>query len=125
MLLLVVLLSACSGGVNFTPVSTASPSTPGAVLLSLTSVSFTATGAANAQSVSASEADYGGSFSASTAAAGQPNSCSGIATIASTGATAFAVTPVAAGSCSFTIGGATGQSATLAVTVTVTNFGGS
>ncbi len=88
-------------------------------------MNFTATGAGNAQNVSASEANFGGSFSASTAASGQPGSCSGIATIAAVNATTFTVTPAGAGICSFTISNGVGENATLDVTVTVTNVTGS
>jgi hypothetical protein len=95
-----------------------SPS-PGGVVLSSTSLAFTATGAANAQSVSATQANYTGTFTATT------TTCGGIATISPAAGTTFSVTPVAAGSCTFTIAGGGGLSATLTIGVTTTSFGGS
>ncbi len=76
-------------------------------------------GGTNAQSVTASQMNYAGTFTAST------TTCSGIATIASTGGAAFSVTPVAAGTCSFTITGGNATAATLNVVVTTTSVGGS
>lgn len=92
--------------------------TPGAVTLTPGSLAFTATGASSAQTVKVSQANYSGSFAAAT------TTCSGIATIASASATAFSVTPVAAGSCTFTITGGGGQSAALTIGVTTTSVGG-
>ncbi len=97
----------------------------GAVVLSPPSLAFTAAGAAHAQPVNASQVSYTGSFSATTAAPGQTNSCSGIASISPSSATAFTVTPVAAGHCTFTIAGGASQSATLTIDVTTTSVGGS
>jgi hypothetical protein len=79
----------------------------------------------NAQTTAASQIGYGGTFTASTAAGGQANSCSGIATISPATGTAFTVTPAAAGHCTFTITGGNAQSATLTVDVTTTSVGGS
>ena len=102
------------------PVPTPSPvPTPGAVTLTPSALTFTATGAAYALSTTASQSQFSGSFSASTA------TCSGIATISPSSGTTFTVTPVAAGSCTFTIAGANGTSATLSVGVTTTTVGGS
>jgi hypothetical protein len=101
-----------------TPTPTPTPA-PNAVVLSSTTLSFTGTGATLAQSVSASQSGFSGSFVAS------GTSCAGLATISQTGPTAFSVAPVAAGVCSFTITGSNGQFATLGVTVTVTTVGGS
>ena len=98
---------------------------PGAVVLAPNALAFTAVGAANAQSTTASESNYSGTFTAATAAAGQPNSCSGIATISPASGTTFSVTPVAAGHCTFTLTGGGTQSATLTIDVTTTNVGGS
>jgi hypothetical protein len=92
---------------------------PGAVVLSPASLAFTAAGAASAQSVSATQASYGGSFTAST------TTCSGIATISPASGSAFTVTPVAAGACTFIISGGGSQSTSLAVGVTTTGVGGS
>lgn len=108
----------CAGGVTTTPIVNPTP-TPGAVVLSSTSLAFTSTGAANARSVNATQANYSGAFTAST------TTCGGIATISPASGTTFSITPVAAGSCSFTIAGGGAQSATLTVGVTTTAFGGS
>lgn len=103
-----------------TPIPTPSPvPTPGAVALTPSALNFTATGAAYAQSTTASQSQFGGSFNASTA------TCIGIATVSPSSGTTFTVTPVAAGSCTFTIAGANGTSATLSVGVTTTTVGGS
>ncbi|HEV8021736.1 MAG TPA: hypothetical protein VGP41_10760 [Candidatus Lustribacter sp.] len=112
----------CAGTLDTTPVAAPTPTptpTQGAVMLSSSNLAFTATGAANAQPVSAAQANYTGTFTAST------TTCGGIATISPASGTAFSVTPVAAGSCSFTIVGGSGQSATLTIGVTTTSFGGS
>ncbi len=107
-----------------TPAPTPTP-TPGAVVLAPNALAFTAVGATNAQSTTASESNYAGTFTAATAAAGQTNSCSGIATISPAIGTIFSVTPVAAGHCTFTLTGGGTQSATLTIDVTTTNVGGS
>lgn len=110
-----LVFSACtsSNGGEFIGIAT-----PDAVTLTPASLAFTATGASNAQTVNVSQTNYSGSFTAAT------TTCSGIATIASTSASAFSVTPVAAGTCTFTISGGGGQSATLTVGVTTTSVGG-
>uniref|UniRef100_E6Q3D4 Uncharacterized protein n=1 Tax=mine drainage metagenome TaxID=410659 RepID=E6Q3D4_9ZZZZ len=112
------------GAATPSPSPTPSP-TPGAVVLTPSSLAFTAVGAVNAQSTTASETNYSGAFAASTAAAGQSNSCSGIATISPASGTNFSVTPVAAGHCTFALTGGGTQSATLTIDVTTTNVGGS
>jgi hypothetical protein len=119
-----IVATGCSGGNTTTPITTpiATPSpsaTPGVLSLSSTSLTFIAVGAANAQPVTAMQANYAGSFTAST------TTCGGIATISPATGTAFSVTPVAAGSCTFAIAGGAGQSTTLTIGVTTTNFGGS
>jgi len=106
-----------------TATPTSSPAL-GSVVLSATSLAFTAVGASAAQTVSVTQLNYTGNFTPSTAAAGAPNSCSGIATI-TVPFTVFVVTPVAAGSCTFTIAGGGAQSALLAISVTTTSVGGS
>lgn len=111
-----VAATGCAGSVNTTPVATP---TPGAVALSTSSLAFTATGAANAASVNATQLNYSGAFTAST------STCGGIATISPASGATFSITPVAAGSCTFTIAGGAGQSATLTIGVTTTAFGGS
>ncbi len=107
-----------------TPTPTPMP-TPGAVVLAPNALAFTAVGATNAQRTTASESNYAGTFTAATGAAGQTNSCSGIATISPASGTTFSVTPVAAGHCTFTLTGGGTQSATLTIDVTTTNVGGS
>jgi hypothetical protein len=92
---------------------------PGAITLTPSTLAFTATGATNAQPVSASQTNYFGSFAAST------TNCSGIATISPSSGTAFTVTPVGTGTCTFTIAGAGATSATLTIGVTTTSIGGS
>lgn len=94
---------------------------PAGVQLSVGSMSFLGTGAALAQNVTVSEANYSGAFSASS------TTCAGIATIAlQTGSTTtFVVTPVAVGTCSFSIADTLGQSKAVTVTVTTTTLGGS
>lgn len=90
------------------------------VVLSTQSMSFSATGASNAQTLTASEIGYNGNFSASTA------NCSGIATISpGTSASAFTVTPAGVGTCSFTISDASAQTKSLSITVTTTTIVGS
>lgn len=78
-----------------------------------------------AQSTTASQSGYSGSFTASTPAAGQTDSCAGLAQIAPSDGTVFAVTPLAAGHCTFAIQGAADRSATLTVDITTTTVGGS
>jgi hypothetical protein len=141
--LIAVALASCGGPVDTTPLAarasispTPSPApsptptptptataSPGAVLLSATTIAFTATGALNAQMVTASQSNYGGIFGASTPSTGS-GSCSGIASASPATGSAFTVTPNAAGQCAFTITGANGQNATLTVVVTTTTFGG-
>jgi hypothetical protein len=105
----------------------ASPSpTLGSVTLSTSNLSLLGTGAVNSQMFTASQNNYGGAFTVTTPASGQPNSCSGIATVAPLlGAGPFTVTGVGAGTCSFTITGGNGLAATLTVVVTTTSVGGS
>ena len=82
-------------------------------------------GRGSAQTFTASEAGFSGSFTATTAPAGTANSCSGIATISpASGSGSFSVTPVANGHCTFTISDGT-RSATETIDVTTTTAGGS
>lgn len=121
-----VSLAACSGPGGTALVATPTPTpTSRSVTLSINSISFAGTGAANSQTVTASQSNYGGQFAATTPAAGQPNSCSGIATISpATNSSSFTITPVAVGHCTFTITGGNGQTTTLTVDVTTTAVGG-
>lgn len=113
---LCAVVSACgSSAGTFIGVATPAPET---VTLAPSTLAFTATGSSNAQTVSASQTNYTGGFTAAT------TTCNGIATIASASATSFTVTPVAAGSCTFTITGGSGESGTLTIGVTTTSVGG-
>jgi hypothetical protein len=118
---LCVLLTSCGGdsGGPFVGIATPTPTpAPGVVVLTHATLGFTATGAAFAQTSTASQSNYSGTFTAST------TTCAGIATISASSGTTFTVTPLAPGSCSFTIAGGNGQSTTLAVGVTTTSVGG-
>jgi hypothetical protein len=83
------------------------------------SLSFDGIGSANAQSVTVSQAQYGGAFVASS------TTCSDIATISSYSGRTFGITPVGAGTCSFVFTGEGGASATLDIGVTTTAVSGS
>jgi hypothetical protein len=96
----------------------------GPVVLNPSSLNFLATGANYTQTTTASQTGFSGTFTTSTPPAGQPNSCSGIATIAPQSPPVFAITPVGAGSCYFTFTGGGGQTANLTVGVTTTTVGG-
>jgi hypothetical protein len=119
---LCVVFAGCGGGNGgpFIGVPTAKPSaTPGIVTLSPASLAFTASGSSYAQTVTVTQSNYSnGAFTAGT------TTCSGIATVAEASSTSFTFTPVGAGSCTYTISGGNGQSATLAVGVTTTSVGG-
>jgi hypothetical protein len=89
-------------------------------------LSFLGIGSALNQQITVSEANYSGTFTLATAAAGQANSCSGIATVSPpSGAGPFTVTPVGGGQCTFTVTGGNGQTATLTIGVANTTVGGS
>ena len=96
----------------------------GPVVLTPSTLNFLATGAQYAQMTTASQTGFSGTFTTSTPPAGQPNSCSGIATIAPMSPPVFSITPVGAGSCYFTFTGGGGQTANLTVGVTTTTVGG-
>jgi hypothetical protein len=96
-----------------TPTPTSSP-TPGSVMLTVSTMNFyTANGT---QATVASQSGYSGPFSVTSM------TCSAsVATIAQSGST-FTVTSVAAGpTCTFTIGGGNGKTATLTVNVTTSS----
>ena len=106
-----------------TPVVTASPG-PGTISLAPNPLNFATTGAAAAQTFTASETGFSGTYSATTAAAGTAGSCSGIATISPTsGSGTFTVTPVAAGGCVFTVSDGT-HTAPETINITTTTVGG-
>ena len=91
--------------------------TPGPLTLSASALQFTATGADQRQSVTASQTNYTGGFAVG-------GSCQTIATLTTSrpaaGALAVAVTPTAAGRCTLQISSAT---ATASVNVTITTSG--
>jgi hypothetical protein len=101
-----------------TPVPTATPA-PAGVSLSPNALTFLATGAGSAQTVTASEPNYSGAFTAAT------TTCASIASIAPGAGSSFTVTPLGVGSCSFTITDAGLHAATLSIGVTATTVGGS
>ncbi len=114
-------LSACGGGAGGgSPASGAAVIPQMPIVLSASSLSFLSLGATNSQTVSASEGNYSGAFSASS------TTCSAIASIALQpgSTTVFVITPVGAGSCSFSVADTLGQSKPLAVSVTTTTVGG-
>lgn len=110
-------------GTSPTPIPTPAP---GAVLLSVSAMSFVGTGSANAQALTVSETNYSGTFTVTTAASGQPNSCSGIATVSPISGTGpFTVTPTGVGHCVSSVSGGNGQTAALTIDVSTTTLGGS
>ncbi|MGC2243809.1 MAG: hypothetical protein WBA06_09305 [Candidatus Aquilonibacter sp.] len=109
---------ACDSGASRGLIPGPTP-TPGSVMLSSSSLAFTTIGASDAQTVTVKQSNYSGAFTAS------GTTCAGIATISAATAASFSVTPVAAGSCTFTITGGGGQSAALTIGVTTTTVGGS
>lgn len=103
-----------SSGAIFTAPVTAT----GRIVLSPTVLNFVAAGSAYAQTFSASETNYSGTFTQSNTC--NPNSGT-IATISPASGTApvtFTVTPQSAGSCTVTIGDSSGQSTSLTIGVT-------
>jgi hypothetical protein len=101
------------------------PSPPSPLEVSPASLAFQGVGAAQAASISVSEQNYAGNFTASS------TTCSGIASLGSTtlrpsDATGIAtdlITPVAVGSCSISVSDSNGQNVTIPVTVTTTSIG--
>jgi hypothetical protein len=101
------------------------PTTPMPLVVSPASLAFEGVGAAQAASISVSEQNYAGNFTASS------TSCSGIASLGSrtlrpsdsTGIATDLVTPVAVGSCSISVSDSNGQSVSIPVTVTTTSVG--
>lgn len=107
-----------------TPTATATP-VSAAIVLKPASLSFTATGAANALPFTASETGFTGTFTVTTPATGTANSCNGIATVApASGTGAFTVTAAGNGHCTFSVSDGT-TSATETIDVTTTTVGGS
>jgi hypothetical protein len=87
---------------------------PGSVLLSPASLSFNATGSANAKDVDVSQSGYAGAFT-------EKDDCSGTATVIEStnadGKATYAVTPSAAGSCTASFTGGNSVTANLPITV--------
>ena len=115
-------LLACGGG-NTNAVTASTPVTPaaGSVNLVPVSISFLGTGGGAARTFSVSQTNYSGAFTVSTAAQGQPTSCSGIAIVSPTSAVApgpFTVTPTGYGNCAFTVTGGGNQPVSLEIMVT-------
>lgn len=97
-----------------TPTPTATPVTA-PVVVNGPSLQFVAIGPAYAKTITITQANYGGEFVLS------GMSCNGIAAADTTmSQNNFTVTPLAAGTCSYTVAGAGGSQTTLPVTVTTT-----
>lgn len=117
-------LAACGGGGGgggtgpavpaAQPTSTPGGSSSSSVSLSLSSLSFGATGASAAQTILVSEKNYAGTFNVS--------GCSGIAQTANLGANKFQITPLQAGICALTFSDSAGRNAALGITVTTTQI---
>ena len=105
------MLAACAQNYALVPVGPPS--------LAPTSLAFLGVGGALAQTVTVSETNYSGVFTVTSA------NCSGIAsTSASSSSGAFSITPLGAGSCSFTFTDGQQKTVALPVSVTVTVGGG-
>lgn len=106
-----------------TPVPTATPTptpVPASIVLTPSSLSFTATGSGANQTFTASETGFTGSFTTGACVSGSTT----IATaVAGPNANQFTVTPVAAGSCSLPVSDGT-KTANVSITVTTTTVGG-
>ena len=97
-----------------TPAPTATPA-PAPVLVSGPALQFAATGPAYAKTIAVVQANYDGQFSLS------GTSCNGIAVAdTTTSPQNFTITPLAAGSCTYTVTGGGGSQTTLPVAVTTT-----
>ena len=93
--------------------------TPGPVIVNIPALQFLAVGAAYAKTIAVTQANYSGQFVLS------GDSCSGIAASdATTSQQNFTITPLAAGSCSYTLTGGGGVQTALPVTVTTLTLGG-
>jgi hypothetical protein len=113
------LATGCSGGsgnatqpiVPGGPTPTAVPT--GSVSLQPSTLAFITTGSGAAQTSTASETGYDGTFTVTA------TTCDGIASVSPTSTSVFTVTPDSNGTCTITISGAPGESATLSVSVTL------
>ncbi len=119
-LALLALAPGCrSTGTAFNPPGGSYPGSHyGNVNPSLSSFSFDAVGVGYAQNLDVSQPHYTGTYTES-------DTCSGIATVTVTsnadGLAVYSVTPTGAGTCRITITGGDRKSATVSVTVTITN----
>ena len=101
-----------------TPVPTPTP-TPAPVVVNVPSLRFLGAGSAFVTTISVTQANYNGMFVLS------GTSCNGIASADTTSsAQNFTITPVAAGTCSYTLTGGGGAQTSLPVTVTTVTVGG-
>ena len=105
-----------------TPVPTRTPSptpTPATVIVNIPSLQFLAVGAPFAKTIAVTQANYTGQFVLS------GHSCNGIAATDTTiSQLNFTITPVAAGTCSYTLTGGGGAQTALPVTVTTLTLDG-
>ena len=103
-----------------TPAPTPTPTpTPAPVIANLPSLQFLAVGAPFAKTIAVTQANYGGPFVLS------GESCNGIAaTDTTTSQLNFTITPLAAGTCSYTLTGGGGAQTVLPVTVTTLTLDG-
>ena len=106
-----------------TPVPTATPTptpVPASIVLTPSSLSFTATGSAANQTFTASETGFTGAFTTGACVSGSTT----VATAApGPNANQFTVTPVAAGTCNLPVSDGT-KTANVSITVTTTTVGG-
>ena len=103
-----------------TPIPTQTPTpTPPPVVVSIPSLQFLGAGSAYAKTIVVTQANYNGQFALGGA------SCNGIAaTDVTTSLQNFTITPLAAGTCTYTLTGGGGAQTTLPVTVTTLTVGG-
>jgi hypothetical protein len=120
---LCALATACGGGSTASaplPATTPPPTTPGALVLTPTTLNFLASGASSAQTFSADETGYTGAFT-------ETDTCNALATVStpsSSGpAATYTVVPLGAGTCTITIRDSNGQKHTIAVSLTLTQGG--
>ncbi|MBV8154428.1 MAG: hypothetical protein JOY98_08405, partial [Candidatus Eremiobacteraeota bacterium] len=85
---------------------------PGPVVVNPSSLSFTATGAPNAQNVSVTQSGYSGAFT-------EIDDCAGAATVVKVNTTTYQVTPLADGSCTAVFTGGNAEVSPLAISVQV------
>ena len=120
------MLTGCGGSV--TPSNASSGSVPAGVVLKSTSgvlisaLTFSSTGASNAQAFVAAQPDGSSPLHESDTCASSANAVASVQTQSSSDATStYIVSPLKAGACTITVSGANGSSATLGVSITITN----